>query len=86
MIPASMDYGLDVVDFKLYNFNNLKINSNGEHAHSITVNKNGSHIHNININSTGSGSPHENRPPYYVLAYIMKTGIIDTGINIQDLL
>jgi microcystin-dependent protein len=21
---------------------------------------------------TGGGSPHENRPPYYVLAYVMK--------------
>lgn len=26
----------------------------------------------VSVNSTGSGSQHENRPPYYVLAYIMK--------------
>lgn len=26
-----------------------------------------------NTSSTGSGSAHENRPPYYALAYIMKT-------------
>ena len=24
------------------------------------------------IGNTGGGSPHENRPPYYVLAYVMK--------------
>ena len=26
----------------------------------------------VTVNSAGSGLPHENRPPYYVLAYIMK--------------
>lgn len=30
----------------------------------------GSHIHTIN--AAGGNAPHENRPPYYVLAYIMK--------------
>jgi microcystin-dependent protein len=35
----------------------------------------GAHAHNVtgNTGSTGSGSAHENRPPYYALAYIMKT-------------
>jgi microcystin-dependent protein len=34
----------------------------------------GSHAHNVNGNtaSAGSGNAHENRPPYYALAYIMK--------------
>ena len=32
----------------------------------------GSHSHTLTINSTGSGSSHENRPPYYALAFIMK--------------
>lgn len=36
----------------------------------------GSHIHSLNITgstaSTGGSDPHENRPPYYVLAFIMK--------------
>ncbi len=37
----------------------------------------GSHSHSVNIGSfssgtTGSDSAHENRPPYYALAYIMK--------------
>jgi len=37
----------------------------------------GSHNHTVTISgttgNTGSGSSHENRPPYYALAYIMKT-------------
>jgi len=32
----------------------------------------GDHSHAITINTTGSGSAHENKPPYYALAYIMK--------------
>lgn len=32
----------------------------------------GEHTHNITINNYGSGMSHENRPPYYALAYIMK--------------
>ncbi len=39
---------------------------------SKSVVSNGSHIHDITINNTGGGTPHENRPPYYALAYIMK--------------
>lgn len=30
------------------------------------------HSHTLNINNTGGGQAHENRPPYYVLAYIIK--------------
>lgn len=32
----------------------------------------GAHTHNISVGSTGGGLAHENRPPYYALAYIMK--------------
>ncbi len=32
----------------------------------------GSHSHTITIGATGGGQPHENRPPYYALAFIMK--------------
>ncbi len=32
----------------------------------------GAHTHSVTIKSQGSGQPHENRPPYYTLAYIMK--------------
>lgn len=35
----------------------------------------GSHTHTLNINSKGGGQAHENRPPYYVLAYIIYTGL-----------
>lgn len=31
-----------------------------------------SHTGSVSINSAGSGQAHENRPPYYALAYIMK--------------
>lgn len=42
----------------------------GSTTHTHTVSSNGSHAHTSN--GTGSGTAHENRPPYYVLAYIMK--------------
>jgi microcystin-dependent protein len=32
----------------------------------------GAHTHSLIISGAGGGKPHENRPPYYVLAYIMK--------------
>lgn len=32
----------------------------------------GSHTHTITVDKTGGGSSHENRPPYYALAFIMK--------------
>lgn len=35
----------------------------------------GAHTHTMNLNSTGGDEAHENRPPYYVLAYIIYTGI-----------
>ena len=40
-------------------------------AHTHTISGTGS----VTINSTGSGATHENRPPYYALAYIMKIQI-----------
>jgi microcystin-dependent protein len=50
--------------------------SAGAHSHSISGNtgSSGSHSHTISGStaSTGSGSSHENRPPFYALAYIMK--------------
>ena len=38
----------------------------------LTTNSAGSHTHSFTTNSTGGGGSHENRPPYYALAYIMK--------------
>lgn len=37
-----------------------------------TTTNNGDHTHSITIANTGAGGGHENRPPYYSLAYIMK--------------
>lgn len=41
-----------------------------------SVVQNGNHSHTVNVSgtttSTGGGASHENRPPYYALAYIMK--------------
>jgi microcystin-dependent protein len=37
-----------------------------------TTGQAGEHSHSITISSTGDGQAHENRPPYYALAYIMK--------------
>jgi microcystin-dependent protein len=31
-----------------------------------------SHTHTFTSDATGGGLAHENRPPYYALAYIMK--------------
>ena len=39
----------------------------GSHTHSVSL-SGGTHTHD----NTGGGQAHENRPPYYVLAYIMK--------------
>ena len=42
----------------------------GNHNHGLNINSNGNHTHNIN--NAGGGQSHENRPPYFALAYIMK--------------
>ncbi|HWL56260.1 MAG TPA: hypothetical protein VNQ78_06230 [Paracoccus sp. (in: a-proteobacteria)] len=39
-------------------------------SHFVTTDAAGKHTHN----TEGGGQPHENRPPYYALAYIMFTG------------
>lgn len=49
----------------------------GDHSHTLsgTADSAGAHTHTFSTTSgsTGSGTAHENRPPYYALAYIMKT-------------
>jgi len=51
--------------------------SAGDHSHTLsgTADSAGAHTHTFSATSgsTGSGTAHENRPPYYALAYIMKT-------------
>jgi len=48
------------------------INSSGTHSHTLSIDPNGTHSHTFTSNSTGGGEAHNNMPPYYVLAYIMK--------------
>ena len=56
---------------------NLSIANSGNHTHTLSGNaaSAGDHSHTLSATaaSTGGGSAHENRPPYYALAYIMKT-------------
>ena len=46
------------------------INNAGSHSHSLSINSAGNHTHGIG--NTGGGEAHENRPPYFALAFIMK--------------
>jgi microcystin-dependent protein len=52
------------------NINPEAINTN--HSHTFTTSSDGSHSHSIVVEDAGGGQAHENRPPYYALAYIMK--------------
>ena len=58
-------YGMGTIQYN----NNQRL---GIHSHDITVNEAGSHTHPISIGNAGDGQAHENRPPYYGLAFIMK--------------
>ncbi|HHY72707.1 MAG TPA: hypothetical protein GX497_05695 [Bacillus bacterium] len=55
---------------------NFTTSSSGAHTHTISgaTASGGAHAHAITgaTASVGSGQSHENRPPYYALAYIMK--------------
>ena len=52
----------------------VTISSGGSHGHSASSDSAGSHTHTINVSvqNTGGGQSHENRPPYYALAFIFK--------------
>jgi microcystin-dependent protein len=52
-----------VGSFRSNSQTNFTTSSAGAHTHTMTG----------NTGSTGSGTAHENKPPYYALAYIMKT-------------
>lgn len=56
------------------------INPAGSHSHPLTLDSvpftttsNGEHSHDIVVNPTGSSATNANLPPYYALAYIMKS-------------
>ena len=44
----------------------------GTDARGVSIKNSGSHNHTVTLTAQGSNQPHENRPPYYTLAYIMK--------------
>lgn len=44
----------------------------GENTTSVWSESAGNHSHTVTIDNTGGGQAHENRPPYLVLAYIMR--------------
>lgn len=46
--------------------------SAGAHSHTLNINSAGAHTHTVTTNETGGGKPHENRPPYYALCFIMR--------------
>ena len=52
---------------------NVSTSSAGNHSHSLSTDAAGSHTHTVSVGNTGGGASHENRPPYYALAYIMKS-------------
>ena len=46
--------------------------SSGAHTHTVSITSGGAHTHTLTVDNAGGGGAHENRPPYYALAYIMK--------------
>jgi microcystin-dependent protein len=44
----------------------------GAHSHTFTTNGVVDHTHTVTVGNTGGGEAHENRPPYYALAFIMR--------------
>ena len=54
---------------------NYTTSSAGDHSHTLTTDTASAHTHTFSATSTsiGGGLSHENLPPYYALAYIMRT-------------
>lgn len=46
----------------------------GSHVHTLNMNNAGIHNHTITTSNTGNSKAHENRPPYYALAFIQWKG------------
>lgn len=64
--------------YTVSNTTGITINSAGAHTHTYsgTTSSQAAHTHTLTLSSTaastGGGLAHENRPPYYALAYIMR--------------
>ena len=78
IVSAALDSGTNVNRFQRSSEDSRAdvVNINASHSHSLSggIVSNGSHTHSISgsTGSIGGGGSHENRPPYYALAYIMK--------------
>ena len=78
-------YGGDAVGAHGYTNTDVAIGGAGAHIHSVTIYSGGNHSHTLSvsvdsvsdhthtISAEGGGQPHENRPPFYALCFIMKT-------------
>lgn len=51
---------------------NRTTSSSGAHSHTLTIQPAGEHEHSFETDSVGGGEEHENRPPFYALAFIMR--------------
>ena len=71
----STDSGVGGSSSVRHTWGNYTTGSAGDHSHSLSINTAASHTHTIN--NTGGGQAHENRPPYYALAFIMYIGGVE---------
>lgn len=62
-------YGTQAAGEHAHNFDTAGA---GTHGHNIGMNGAGAHSHDVYTYSTGGGTAHENMPPFYALAYIMR--------------
>jgi microcystin-dependent protein len=51
------------------------IAGDGSHGHNIGMNGAGAHSHSFTTNNTGGSTAHENRPPYWAKAFIMRVAL-----------
>ncbi len=68
---ALSEYGSETTDTSGSHSHTISINDAGSHSHTISVSS-ANHSHTASAGTTGEGRAHENRPPYYALAFIMK--------------
>lgn len=54
--------------------NRYNSGSGGVHTHSLFIETAGNHSHSFTTGSVGGGQAHENRPPFYALAFIAYVG------------
>jgi hypothetical protein len=71
---ALLPFGAGVVESggEFFNFNTATSTA-GAHAHNFSTNAAGLHGHNITVNAAGGSGTDANLPPYYALAFIMRT-------------